>query len=369
MTPFGESHRYQEQIGAFLLGKLDAGELKAMQAHLDRCPACQAEVRELEPVVAGLADAVPDRIDEVTRPPGDLEESTLAPILREIQRARSRKQQFQWSALAAAAICVVVLGLAAFTWLLEPEVLPTEQLSFSDKARGVDVHGDLIAHDWGTEIQLVVSGLRAGQKYIVTLISEAGDEVNFGTIIGTGDKQLECTFDTEKLLREDATKLEVHTPGGELAFLAKLPEEPSVPDRDSPALDSSPLDGIPPRANSDRQNESSEACGPESKEEPGAEGNPPADTQEKPKADGPGGGTPPKKSPPESDGEKSPPKKSPPESDGEKSPPGDQKPGIAPEESVPPDDQTPYVPPDPCELPPDERPPTCPQYDPHTGSG
>ena len=23
MTPFGESHRYQEQIGAFLLGELD----------------------------------------------------------------------------------------------------------------------------------------------------------------------------------------------------------------------------------------------------------------------------------------------------------------------------------------------------------
>ena len=168
MTPFGESHRYQEQIGAFLLGKLDAGELKAMQAHLDSCPGCQAEARELEPVVAALADAVPDRIDEVTRPPGDLEESTLAPILGEIQHARSRRQQFQWSAVAAAAIFVVVMGLAGFTWLLEPEVA-LEQLSFSDKAPGVDVKGDLIAHDWGTEIRLDVSGLRACQTYRVTL--------------------------------------------------------------------------------------------------------------------------------------------------------------------------------------------------------
>jgi hypothetical protein len=365
MTPFGESHRYQEQIGAFLLGKLDAEELKAMQAHLDSCPGCQAEARELEPVVAALADAVPDRIDEVTRPPGDLEESTLAPILGEIQHARSSRRQFQWSAVAAAAIFVVVMGLAGVAGLLVSEV-SAEQLSFSDKARGVDVNGDLIAHDWGTEIQLVVSGLRAGQKYIVTLISEAGDEVNFGTIIGTGDKQLECTFNTEKLSREEATRLEVHTPGGELAFLAKLPEEPRVPDRDSPALDSSPLDGILPRANSDRPSKGLETCGPENKEGPSPKEKPPPDKSppekpEKPKADDFGGGTPDKKSPPEGDGEKPSP------GGGEKPEPGPDGGGHGgPDENLP-GYEEPV--PDPCDLPPEQQPPSCYEYDPQLGSG
>jgi anti-sigma factor RsiW len=60
MTPPEEHHRYREQIGAFLLGKLDEGERKAMQTHLNSCPVCQAEVRELEPVVGALADASPD---------------------------------------------------------------------------------------------------------------------------------------------------------------------------------------------------------------------------------------------------------------------------------------------------------------------
>ena len=122
MTPPEERHRYQEQIGAFLLGKLDEGERMAMQAHLSGCPVCQAEVRELEPVVAALADAAPDRIEEDPQPPGDLEESTLAPILGENHRARRRRRQFRWSGLAAAAICVIVIGLAGFTWLLEPAV-------------------------------------------------------------------------------------------------------------------------------------------------------------------------------------------------------------------------------------------------------
>ena len=135
------------------------------------------------------------------------------------------------------------------------------------------------------------------------LISEAGDEVNFGTIIGVGDKPLECTFDTEKLLREEATRLEVYTPGGELAFLAKLPEEPRVPDHDSPTLGSSPLDGILPRANSDRPIKTAETCGPENKEgsslkEKPPPDKPPPDKQEKPKADDSGCGTPDKVSPP-----------------------------------------------------------------------
>src|ERR671916_2460848 len=114
MTPPEEHHRYREQIGAFLLGKLDGGERTAMQTHLNSCPFCQAEVRELKPVVAALADASPDRIDEDPLPPEELEESTLAPILEEIHSARRRRRQFQWSATAAAAICVVVVGLAGF---------------------------------------------------------------------------------------------------------------------------------------------------------------------------------------------------------------------------------------------------------------
>lgn len=147
MTPPEVHHRYWEQIGAFLLGKLDGGERTAMQTHLASCPVCQAEVRELEPVVAALADAAPDRIDEDPWPPGDLEELTLTPILGEIHRARSRRRRFRWSTQIAAAASVVVIGLAGFT-LLDPEVslakdavrlevrMPGGDLVFSAKLTG-----------------------------------------------------------------------------------------------------------------------------------------------------------------------------------------------------------------------------------------
>ena len=120
MTPPEGCHPYREQIGAFLLGKLDGGELEAMQAHLDGCPVCRAEVRELEPVVAALADADPDRIAGDPRPPGDLEESPSAPILGEIHRAHSRRRGYGWAAVAAAAaVFVVLIGVAGASWRLD----------------------------------------------------------------------------------------------------------------------------------------------------------------------------------------------------------------------------------------------------------
>jgi hypothetical protein len=320
MTPPEEHHRYREQIGAFLLGKLDEGERKAMQTHLNSCPVCQAEVRELEPVVGALADASPDRIDEAPWPPGDLEELTLAPILGEIHRARRRRRRFRWSALAAAAIFVVAIGLAGFTWLLEPAVA-LEPLSFS-VAPGMEVEGHLIEHDSGTEIRLVVSGLRDGQTYRVTLVSEDGERINAGTFIGIGDKQLRYTFNAA-LLRKDADRLEVRTAGGELVFFAKLPEEPRVKVRDWP------LFGILPWADPGLQNKTMGSSGSESTEGP---------TQKKPKDAGSGGETPPKGSSPES-GDKG-------------SSPGGEKPWAAPEESEPgrgPHEPPSYEPPPPCD--------------------
>jgi hypothetical protein len=339
MTPPEVHHRYWEQIGAFLLGKLDGGERTAIQTHLSSCPVCQAEVRELEPVVAALADASPDRIEEEPWPPGDLEELTLAPILGEMHRARRRRQRFGWSALAAAVICVVVIGLAGFTWLLEPAV-PLEPLSFSGEAPGVEVKGNLIAHAWGTEIRFVVSRSRDGQTHKVTFVSENGERVNLGSFIGIGDKPLKCTFDAE-LSREDATRLEVRTtPGGELMFFSKLPKEPRVANRDWP------LFGNLPWADLGLQNETTGANGPECKEGPSSEDPPPPDKPEKPKDDGSGGRAPQEGSPPEGD---------------DKGPShGGEKPDAAPYESEPgrgPQEQPPY------EQPPRVKPPADEQYE------
>jgi hypothetical protein len=342
MTP--PERCYRDQIGAFLLDKLDGGERETVRAHLDGCPYCQAEVGVLEPVVAALADADPDRIEEDARPPGDLEESTLAPVLEEIYRPRSRGRRSPWSTLAAAAVCVLAMGLAGFAWLLEPAVAMVEPLKFSVE-RDMKVEGYLSEHAWGTEIELVVfSGLREGQTYVVTLVSEDGERVNAGTFIGAGDKPVRGTFNAA-LAREDAVKLEASTPGGEPVFFAELPEEPRDLVHDWPLL------GVLPWEDPDLQIETMGSSSPEGQGEP--------------KDPGSWYGSPP-------------PWVSPPGGDPKGSSPPGGKPGAAPEGgesgggldkpppySVPPTSPASPAPePDPCELPPDEQPPTCPQYDP-----
>ena len=313
MTPPEEHYRYREQIGAFMLGKLDEGERAALQRHLNSCPVCQAEERELEPVVVALSYAAPDRIDENRWPPEDLEESTLAPILGEMRRERRHKGRSRWSELAAAAICVVAIGLAGFTWLLEPAIALVEPVPFSVVGSGMKVEGNLIAHDSGTEINLVVSGLRDGQTHRVTLVSEDGERVNSGTFIGMEDKPFRGTFNAA-LLRKDTDRLEVRTPDGKLVFFAKLPEEPQVKVRDWP------LFGILPWAAPDLQNQTAR---PSTKDKPA-----PADApKEVPKAVDSGIGTPPKGSAPEG-GNKG-------------STPGDEKPAPAPSESASPGSASP----------------------------
>jgi hypothetical protein len=302
MTPPEEHHRYRERVGAFVLGQLEGGELEAMRTHLDGCPACRAEVSELGPVVAALADADPDRIDEYPQPPGDLEELTLAPIPGEIHRARDRGRRFGWSGLAAAAIFAVAIGLAGFAWLLEPAAAMVEPLSFSVAPGMKKVEGHLIAHASGTEIRLVVSGARDGQTYRVTLVSKDGKRVNAGTFIGAGDEPVRGTFHAA-LLRKDAAKLEVGTPGGEPAFFSELPEKPRDKVREWPLL------GILPWAEPHPHNKSMEPGAPKGKKGPSAKdtapATAPADTPETPKAPGYGGGTTHKGSSPESDAKRS----------------------------------------------------------------
>src|ERR671921_910289 len=277
MTPSEVCHPYRERIGAFVLGKLEGADLEAVQAHLDGCPFCRAEARELGPVVAALADADPDRIDEYPRPPGGLEGWTLAPILKEIRFSRGRRSWWSWSALSAAAIFAVVIGLAAgLSWLVEPAVA-MEPLSFS-KAPGVkQPRGYLIAHNWGTEIRLAASGLRDGETYRVTLVSEDKKRVNAGTFIGAGDELSTGTF-TAALSRKDAARLEVRAPGGEPAFFSELPEKPGDKVRDWPLL------GILPWAEPHPHNKTMEPGAPKGKKGPSAKdtapATAPADTQE-----------------------------------------------------------------------------------------
>src|SRR3954471_13394384 len=103
---------YRAALGAAALGGNDAAEQLALQAHLDGCPACRAELRDLTSVARALPLADPARLELRPEPARDLGTRVLDRLARErdLKRARRRKRAL----VSIAAALAVVVAIAAF---------------------------------------------------------------------------------------------------------------------------------------------------------------------------------------------------------------------------------------------------------------
>ena len=98
--------RYQEDIGAYLLGALNDLERKAFERHLAGCAECQEEVERLRPA----ADALPGSVEQLDPPPG-LKARLMAEVERDTKVAALPRRARPTRLLAVAA--VLLLGLVA----------------------------------------------------------------------------------------------------------------------------------------------------------------------------------------------------------------------------------------------------------------
>ncbi len=197
-----EEHRaLRELVGAYVLDGLTAAERTAVQAHLDGCAACRAEVAELAPVAAALHGVDPDAVTVGTPPPAGLGESILASV-REGTRRRDRERLLRrtGAGLLAAAVLVGVffLGVRAAP---TPATPPVIAMDVQQVAAGVSAQAGLVRHTWGTELKLVATGLPEG-AYTVTFLRPDGTQVPGGTFTGTGPNTLTCSLNGALPLEE-----------------------------------------------------------------------------------------------------------------------------------------------------------------------
>ena len=157
--------RWRGDVGAYIVGALSPAEAARVKRHLRGCAACRAEYQDLIPVRdwlgrLGPADSMPAR----QPPAGPRLDSSRPPRHRPL-----RRRPILTGAVIAAAVVAMITAISA-----RPG--PAGFQAF-DPATGVRGQASLHATPAGTEIELTVTGLPAGQRCTLVTVSRAGAAV------------------------------------------------------------------------------------------------------------------------------------------------------------------------------------------------
>lgn len=187
-----ECRRFHGDLAALVLGRLDASAdaAIAVQAHLDGCPACRLERRDLESLASLLPLAELARLDDTPAPSADLATRIAAGIEAEIaaeiaaerrRRRRTRRGRVAAGIVAVAAVVTVAFGLASMLGGGEPRPPMRE---FAISTPGTSGHFALRANPAGTTIDVDHHGLDPDERYWLWLTDSSGKRVSAGTFSG-----------------------------------------------------------------------------------------------------------------------------------------------------------------------------------------
>jgi len=170
-------------LGAVALGNADAAETLALNAHLDGCAECRAELRELTSVADALRLADLAHLDDgPVQPPTALAAHVLDRVAAErtARRSRSRRR----IAVAAATAAAIAAALVAFA-LVVPDNSPAGTKVVFSARPGVTASATLHSHAAGTEVAFHVAGLHDGSYYWLWLTGADDHRIAAGTFRGT----------------------------------------------------------------------------------------------------------------------------------------------------------------------------------------
>jgi anti-sigma factor RsiW len=174
---------WRESLGAFVLGQLPADERAAVEAHIEGCEDCRAELALLTPVAEALMLADPRQVETAPRPPRSLAYRVARGIATErLARRRRRLRIGAGFATAAAAATAVVLALVLGGGNPAPSSSPaTKRVAFASTPRGVEIGAQLAPRPWGSEISVQVRGIRPGTRCEVWVRGPGGKRVPAGS--------------------------------------------------------------------------------------------------------------------------------------------------------------------------------------------
>lgn len=151
---------WRESLGALALGQLPEEERAAIEAHLDGCPGCRAELESLAGVARLLPLANPAHFDSAPAAPPSLADRVVATIRAERRAQRRRRWRLGFALSGATAASAAALAL--FVLPGGGGSAPEQQVAFASTPPGLKISATLEPHAYGTEIHMYVKGAPSG---------------------------------------------------------------------------------------------------------------------------------------------------------------------------------------------------------------
>lgn len=177
---------WRESLGALALGQLPADERAGLEAHLEGCADCRAELEGLAGVARLMPLADPERFGAAPAPPPLLGERIAASIAAERRSRKRRRTRHRWrlglawggaaAAMATAAVLAIfVLGDSG------GDGAPQRNVAFRSLPAGMRIDAKLEPRSYGTQIEVYVSGVRSGTLCRVFVRDPHGNRLPAGS--------------------------------------------------------------------------------------------------------------------------------------------------------------------------------------------
>jgi hypothetical protein len=182
MTP-DACREWRGALASAALDRLDGAEEVALQAHLDGCGECRAELADLRGVATVLpAVELSELESEPVEPAHGLADRVSEGVARE--RASRRRLRVRTALIAAAATIAIVVGGVAVLLARAPDDPERRRVEFSAMAGG-RATATLTAVPEGTEVTFRATGLENGEWYWLWTTGDDDDRVSAGTFQGS----------------------------------------------------------------------------------------------------------------------------------------------------------------------------------------
>jgi len=200
-----------DYLGAYVLDALEPDEAQAVHTHLIDCPDCSAEVGSLTGTASVLALLTP----------GDVEQFYDGPPAE--ARPPRPRHRAAWALVAAVLVAAAGLGGAgAFSGGGSGPTLPGV-VRVVDPRTHVQAAVSMVAHPWGTQLHLDLSGARPGEW--CALVARSRDGRSDTAASWTADRTGWAGVDGATAIPADRlSELDVVTRAGAVLVRITLPD-------------------------------------------------------------------------------------------------------------------------------------------------